>query len=1233
MPQANRTPTRRAGRDMDPSGPNAPRPGMHESPARFGPGPSFDADREPRSISQASPGSRSDSVETSALPMMPARSIARPGRTPHPRGGGTLAGLLVWLALALTAPVAASAATGGPDATWEATRAEPAGLPSASQIEARLAEITADSALDEATRTALTEQYRRALSNLEAAQTFDSKAADFAQVLKTAPGETTAILERLADDRSSGRAVPEIPEALPADQLAERLNRVMADASIEETRISELDKVIEGSVDRPAAARARIAEIRGSLDQVAAELDQPAAGDQTPLLAEAREWALETRRHALWAEARMLEQELLSQSAREALRRAQRDEANLKWQALRAEQRGLEELQNQRRRAEAEAAQRESERAQLEAADKHPLVQQATRDNAEITASTGEMARRLENYDEEIARHEAEHKRVEQDFKASEQRIEAAGLSKALGQVLIERRDQLPDLRQYRRAIESRQDEIAEATLNQIRHREEQRRLGDLDRYLEELTAGDERAQTDEVREQLAQALEQRVRLLEQAIAVEDAYIRQLGELNYAAERLIQVTAHYDEFLAERLLWVRSSLPVGLPTLANLPPAVAWLLEHEHWSQVTQVLLHQGRRSPLFWLGLAILALLFAKHAELRSAIRSTAEPLRKIRTDRLAHTALAIGLSLVAALPLPLLFWLLGVQLSGSGEATDFTRAFGAALGEISLGLYFLLAFRMLCLAGGVADRHFRWSQATLTKIRREVHWFTLFVVPVSLVSVTLYKANDPTFSASLGRLAFVAVMIGFTLFYARLLSPGTGVLSQTLKAHPQGWLNRSRHLWFSVIVGAPVGLTVLALLGYVYTAGILFESLVQQTWLALALVMLHQVIVRWLSVTRRRLALQAALDRQAVRRAQAAAERSETPAATSLLQVEEPEPDLAALDEQTRRLINASLFFAAILGLWVIWSDVLPALSILQRIPLWHSTEAVAGKELSVPVTAADLGLVLVILVVAAVAAKNLPALLEILLLQTASVSAGGRFAIKTLVTYGITLIAFLTAFTTLGLKWSQVQWLVAALGVGIGFGLQEIVANFISGIIILFERPVRVGDIVTIGDTTGVVTNIQIRAITIRNWDKQELLVPNKEFITGRLLNWTLTDQQNRITIPVGIEYGSDTRKALGILSDVARQHPRVLDDPAPLISFEGFGDNALTLVLRCYLDAVDIRIGVTTELHQAIYDRFAENGIGIAFPQRDVHLIQRGPLDIRVQRPADPPDRLTGRAPAA
>jgi potassium efflux system protein len=250
--------------------------------------------------------------------------------------------------------------------------------------------------------------------------------------------------------------------------------------------------------------------------------------------------------------------------------------------------------------------------------------------------------------------------------------------------------------------------------------------------------------------------------------------------------------------------------------------------------------------------------------------------------------------------------------------------------------------------------------------------------------------------------------------------------------------------------------------------------------------------------------------------------------------------------------------------------------------------------------------------------VAMKRFPALLEILLLQRVRMTAGSRYTITTLTTYAIVGVGLIAFFNVIGADWSKVQWLFAALSVGIGFGLQEIVANFISGIIILFERPIRVGDVVTIGDTDGVVTRIQIRATTIRTWDRQELLVPNKEFITGRLLNWSLSDQTTRIKVPVGVAYGSDVEKAMLLMDEAAAANSNVLAEPAPSIIFEAFGDNTLNLVLRVFVDSQDVRMTTLTQLNQAINKRFNEAGITIAFPQRDVHLDTLKPLEVRISR---------------
>jgi potassium efflux system protein len=256
--------------------------------------------------------------------------------------------------------------------------------------------------------------------------------------------------------------------------------------------------------------------------------------------------------------------------------------------------------------------------------------------------------------------------------------------------------------------------------------------------------------------------------------------------------------------------------------------------------------------------------------------------------------------------------------------------------------------------------------------------------------------------------------------------------------------------------------------------------------------------------------------------------------------------------------------------------------------------------------PITLADLILAGLVLLLTSVATRNFPAVLEIAVLQRLPMDAGSRYATTTISRYVITAIGVVVAFGVIGLGWSQIQWLVAALGVGLGFGLQEIFANFISGLIILFERPIRVGDTVTVGDVSGTVSRIRIRATTITDWDRKELIVPNKEFITGQLINWTLSDPITRITVKVGIAYGSDTALAHRVMLETAQANERVLESPRPKIFFVGFGDSSLDFEIRVYVRSVEERFAVIHELHMAIDQGLRKHGIEIPFPQRDLHL---------------------------
>jgi potassium efflux system protein len=255
---------------------------------------------------------------------------------------------------------------------------------------------------------------------------------------------------------------------------------------------------------------------------------------------------------------------------------------------------------------------------------------------------------------------------------------------------------------------------------------------------------------------------------------------------------------------------------------------------------------------------------------------------------------------------------------------------------------------------------------------------------------------------------------------------------------------------------------------------------------------------------------------------------------------------------------------------------------------------------------VTVADIGLAILIGIVTFVCARNVPGLMEISVLQRLPLDKSVRYAVTSITSYAIILLGIILAFNAISVGWSKVQWLATALTFGLAFGLQEIFANFVAGLILLFERPIRVGDVVTVDDVTGVVSRIRIRATTITNWDRKEYVIPNKEFITGRTLNWTLSDETSRVVINVGVAYGSNVERAKELLLEVCNSHPIILDDPPTVVTFEGFGDNSLNLVVRTFLPDLSNRLKVIDDLHTAIDHAFREAEIEIAFPQRDLHL---------------------------
>lgn len=258
----------------------------------------------------------------------------------------------------------------------------------------------------------------------------------------------------------------------------------------------------------------------------------------------------------------------------------------------------------------------------------------------------------------------------------------------------------------------------------------------------------------------------------------------------------------------------------------------------------------------------------------------------------------------------------------------------------------------------------------------------------------------------------------------------------------------------------------------------------------------------------------------------------------------------------------------------------------------------------------------------------------------LQQIVVERGAREALITIFGYVGFVAAVLIGLTQAGVDLTGLGWVTGGLAIGLGFGMQEIANNFVSGLILLFERPIRSGDFVSVGDVEGFVRKISIRATEIETMNNQNVLVPNSELISGRVTNWVLRNSAGRLQITVGVAYGTDVERVREILESVAREHPEVILDgsaPAPRALFMNFGDSSLDFELRVRIFRIDRRFTVKSDLNFLIDAAFRKEGISIPFPQRDLHVISYPPIadaaDTKEKKPAARKDDFTTtRAPS-
>jgi potassium efflux system protein len=911
-----------------------------------------------------------------------------------------------------------------------------------------------------------------------------------------------------------------------------------------------------------------------------------------------------------------LEQEQRSYETRRELLRARRQQAER--QTLISEQRfnALEQRVNQLRTTVATQVMQAADSAILAATSAHPLVRAVIDENQQLAAELTKISVLNTIVSDERKKLEETRSIIHRQYEGIKEKIAQIGLTDAIGLKLRSDLNQLPDSSVYAATLKQRRIDVNRVQLRRIEIEDRLLALVDVKREaLRQInTAG---ALTDAENRALQSALqyalsEQRDNYLNELIKAYDIHFeKQLYPIMESERELLALINEYREFIDSRILWIQSAPPLAFNDITRLGAATLWLMSPSAILQTGNALNNDLLDNP--WsVGVSLLAfaLLIGFYRRLKQKLSELGRYVTKLSKAKFTDTLLAAVVTSLMVLPWPMLIYLLAWRTELSSADNHYATALASGLYIVAYLLFLGLLLRQICRPNGLGESHFRWKTEHLALIRRHLTWFLPAVVPLAFIVAMTMAQPTQAHHDSLGRFAFILLMILNSLFAYTLFKPTNGLFKDDIEKNPGGWLDRLSGIWFPLILIAPIALAIAAAIGYFYTAIQLCLYVISSIGLIFAIKIAREFFIRWLNIVQRKLALE-----QHFKKLEAQAEatgKNEKPSSIEATPNEASELDVQSLSTQTMRLMNSAYWLAIIVGTVLIWADVLPALKLLNEIVLWNSETTIdGGSSIQIPTTLANVLLAIIVFLMTLFISRNIPGLLEIAILQHLPFTPSGRYAITTITRYILIIIGLSMTFSAIGIGWSKVQWLAAAITVGLGFGLQEIFANFVSGLIILFERQIRVGDTVTVGNISGSVSRIQMRATTITDWDRKELIIPNKEFVTGQVINWSLSDTILRILIPVGIAYGSDTKLAYKELLAAALSHKNVLDDPEPSVRFVTFGESSLDFELRVYIPHPDLFLETKHELHMDIDQRFREAKIEIAFPQRDIHI--RGGLN--------------------
>lgn len=1057
-------------------------------------------------------------------------------------------------------------------------------LPSRADIQSQIDALNKQKALTPAEKLSQ-QDLARTMELLDAIEHTRQEANQLKQQLQQAPAKLQQVMRDIEALKNPANEAVTRSELMPLSlrQLERRLYQTLDELQDAQESLSTYNSQLISLQTQPERVQSGMYNASQRLQEIRKLLNDRAPGKE--LLRTSQQIMLNTEQTLLNAEIDLQRKSLEGNTTLQDLLQKQRDYTTMSIEALDHRVQVLQDVVNSKRLTLSEKTAKEALSPE-DATDiqNDKLVSKELNVNRQISQrliSATEESNTLFQKNIQVKNWLDRGLQSEQNLK---EQIQVLKGSLVLSRILYQQQQSLPP----GTLVSDMSNRIGDLRLEQFEINQQRDELFRGDDFINKLVADSKEKAAGEVVDALSEIIDMRRELLDQLNRQLSNQLSLAINLQLNQQQLTSVYNSLQDTLTQQIFWVNSNKPIDLTWLKGLPEAVKAQVTRLDFKFEPRQLVSGGLRALVFLIPLlTAIGLLRWRYHLIDAHLQKLANDVGQLKRDTQLHTPKAILLTLLKVLPGTLLILGAGLWLYRADfSISDF-------LWELSqkLALFWLIfgfTFRMLA-PGGISERHFNAPIDRCAHYRRQTIRLGLALLPLIFWSVLGEKAPLHLVEDVIGQVVVILTLGLLTVLMFPICR--------------DGWREKGAHtvrlLMVTTLAATPAILLGLMFAGYFYTTLRLAGRWIDSLYLFFLWNIVYQTAIRGLGVAARRLAY-----RRAVVRRQNLAKEKE--GAEGVEPIEEPPLALDQINQQSLRLTTMVLFLIFASAFYAIWSDLVTVISYLDSISLWHYTSNVAGNVIPQAVTLGNMLVALVALMVAYVMTRNLPGLLEVLVLSRLQLRQGTSYAITTILTYLITAVGTLTALGSLGVSWDKLQWLVAALSVGLGFGLQEIFANFVSGLIILFERPVRIGDTITIGTFSGTVSKIRIRATTITDFDRKEVIIPNKAFVTERLINWSLSDTITRVLIKVGVAYGSDLDKVKAVLLQAARENPRVMTDPEPMVFFLNFGASTLDHELRLYVRELRDRSYTVDELNRSIDRLCRENGINIAFNQLEVYL---------------------------